>query len=133
MITRNDIDKAVPVVRYECPVCGYSCDTEHRCFDHIRSHVGDEIIRTIYLNREEDGEFTFDIGEARPAAPGCDARYSTPGKSTSWRERWYVDAQDDPDSIAKAKKELVQAALEWYRAGLSQLEALKTNHEQEEE
>lgn len=38
-----------------------------------------------------------------------------------------MEVPDDPGSIAQAKKELVRAALEWYRAGLSQLEVLETS------
>lgn len=133
MTKKNELEKLVPVVKYECPVCKESFVTERKCLDHLRSHKDDETVRTVYLNREEDGEFTFDAGSVHHMAPGLDERYSTPSKSTSWRERWYVEARNNPNSIAKAEKKLVQAALEWYRAGLSQLEVLETNPEQEEE
>ena len=133
MIKKNEIDKTVPVLRYECPVCKCVCATRRGCLDHIRSHKGNETVRTIYLNREEDGEFTFEAGSVSPMAPGLDERYSKPVKSTSWKERWYIEALNNPDSIAKAQRKLVQAALEWYREGLDQLEVLETSFEQKEE
>ncbi len=130
MTTKKKLDNMVPVLRYECPVCNESFATGRECLDHIRNH--DEMVMTLYLDREENGEFTFDMGSARPVPPDWARKHSKPVKSTCWKDRWYVEVPDNPGSIAQAKRQLVQAALEWYRAGLSQLEALESNHKQNE-
>lgn len=61
-------DGLVPVVKYECPVCNEAFETERECLDHLRNH--DEMVVTLYLDREENGEFKFDMGSARPM-PSC--------------------------------------------------------------
>lgn len=130
MAKKNGLDKLVPVVKYECPVCKESFVTERECSDHLRNH--DEIRRTVYIDREDNGEFKLKMDSARPVPPDWARKHSKPVKSTILKDHWYMEAQDDPDSIAKAKKELIRAAREWYRSGLSQLEALETGTKQKE-
>ena len=130
MTKKKKLDNIVPVLRYECPVCNESFATGRECLDHIRNH--DEIRRTVSLDRYDNGEIKLKVDSARPVPPDWARRHSKPVKSTILKDNWYVEAKNNPGSIAKAKKKLVQSALEWYRSGLGQLEALETNPDQEE-